>query len=239
VTASAWLRLDGGTGRPSRRALLDWTLVQLYELLFAGVYATGDVLSEVEVATRLQVSRTPVRLAFQQLAADGLLINSSETGKTHVATFGVEDIQELYSIRGVLEGLAHRKAAGNISADGLTELADLLQQMLAAGETGEMSLAADFRFHEVICEAAGMDRVVTILRKMWLQTFALVRQLDLGHVYPDKAEIGRVHDDHAAILAALRSGDPAASEEAVIQHLQRAQDSLLRAFARRQDAPLN
>src|SRR6476646_5684129 len=108
VNASAWLRPDEAGGRPSRRALLDWTLVQLYELLFAGEYATGDVLSEVEVAARLNVSRTPVRLAFQQLAADGLLFNSDGTGKTRVATFGVDDIRELYNIRGVLEGLAHR-----------------------------------------------------------------------------------------------------------------------------------
>ncbi len=231
MDASAWLRPDGAGARPSRRALLDWTLVQLYELLFAGEYATGDVLSEVEVAARLNVSRTPVRLAFQQLAADGLLVNSDGTGKTRVATFGVDDIRELYSIRGVLEGLAHREAAGKISDDRMAELAGLLAQLHVAGETGEMSLAADIRFHEVICEAAGMDRVLTILRKMWLQTFALVHQLDLGHVYPDKGEIGRVHDDHAAILAALRAGDPAASEAAVIAHLQRARDSLLSAVA--------
>jgi DNA-binding GntR family transcriptional regulator len=213
-------------------------LVQLYERLFAGEYAVGDVLSEVEVAARLQVSRTPVRLAFQQLAADGLVINSDETGKTRVAAFGVDDIRELYTIRGVLEGLAHREAAGRISDEGMAELAELLQEMRTAGETGEMSLAADIRFHELICEAAGMDRVVNILRKMWLQTFALVRQLDLGHVYPDKAEIGRVHDDHAAILVALRAGDPAASEKAVMEHLERAQGSLLSAVATRKATPL-
>jgi DNA-binding GntR family transcriptional regulator len=211
--------------------LLDWTLVQLYELLFSGQYATGDVLSEVEVAARLRVSRTPVRLAFQQLAADGLLSSDDGTGKTRVATFGVDDIRELYSIRGVLEGLAHREAAGKISDERMAELAGLLEQMQAAGETGKMSLAADIRFHEVVCEASGMDRVVNILRKMWLQTFALVHQLDLGQVYPDKGEIGRVHDDHAAILAALRTGDPGTSEQAVIQHLRRAQDSLLSAVA--------
>jgi DNA-binding GntR family transcriptional regulator len=73
---------------------------------------------------------------------------------------------------------------------------------------------------------------------MWLQTFALVRQLDLGHVYPDKAEIGRVHDDHAAILVALRAGDPAASEKAVMEHLERAQGSLLSAVATRKATPL-
>ena len=172
-----------------------------------------------------------MRLAFQQLAADGLLINSDGTGKTRVASFGVDDIRELYSIRAVLEGLAHREAAGKISDEGMVELDELLQQMLEAGETGEMRLAADIRFHQVICEAAGMDRLVNILRKMWFQTFALVRQLDLGHVYPDKAEVRRVHDDHAAILEALRRGDPAGSEKAVIEHLQRAQNSLLEAVA--------
>jgi DNA-binding GntR family transcriptional regulator len=238
VDATVWLRANRESGRPSRRAILDWTLVQLYELLFAGEYATGEVLSEVEVSTRLQVSRTPVRLAFQQLTSDGLLINSEETGKTRVAAFGVDDIQELYEIRGVLEGLAHREAAGRISEEGMAELDELLQQMLAGGETGEMELAADIRFHEVICQAAGRHRLVTILRRMWLQTFALVRQLDLGHIYPDRAEIVRVHDDHAAILTALRKGDAAASEQAVIEHLRRAQHSLLRAVATSQQTPL-
>jgi DNA-binding GntR family transcriptional regulator len=214
--------------------LLDWTLVQLYELLFAGTYATGEVLSEVEVAARLNVSRTPVRLAFQQLMADGLISKEDGTGKTRVATFGVDDIRELYSIRSVLEGLAHREAAGKIPDERMVELAELLEQMRAAGESGQMSLAADVRFHELVCEAAGMERVVSILRRMWLQTFALVRQLDLDHVYPDTGEVRRVHDDHAAILAALRKGDPAASEGAVITHLERARDRLLAAVAANQ-----
>jgi DNA-binding GntR family transcriptional regulator len=236
VDASAWLRPENGHERPSRRALADWTLEQIYELFFAGEFTTGDVISEVEIAARLQVSRTPVRLAFQQLEAEGLVINNDETGKKRVATFGVDDIQELYSIRSVLEGLAHREAAGKITPERMDELVGLLAEMKAASVTGEVSLGADFRFHEIICEAAAMNRVLGILRKMWLQTYALVRQLDLGHIYPDKAEIGRVHEDHRKILAALRKGDPAASEQAATRHLQRARDSLLSAAANRDAA---
>jgi DNA-binding GntR family transcriptional regulator len=230
-----WLPGEAGRARPSRRALADWTLEQVYELLFSGEFGT-EVISEVEIASRLEVSRTPVRLAVQQLEAEGLVITSVDNGKKRFATFGINDIDELYSIRSVLEGLAHKRATGKLSPERMDELEQLLAQMKRAARTGEMTLAADIRFHEVICEAAGMARLLSIVRKMWLQTFALVRQLDLGNIYPDKAEIGRVHDDHAAILAALRKGDPAAAERAAIKHLQRARDALLDA-AREAELP--
>jgi DNA-binding GntR family transcriptional regulator len=231
VDAAAWSNPLSGGGRPSRRAVADWTLEQIYELLFAGEFATGDAVSEVEIAARLQVSRTPVRLAFQQLEADGLLTNNGETGKKRIATFGVRDIQEIYTIRSVLEGLAHREAARKAGPEQLKQLDVLLTQMDKAARKGQMDLASDIRFHEIICEAAGMPRLLSTLRKIWLQTYALVRQLDVGHVYPDRAEVAQVHHDHAAILEALRKGDPAAAEEAAISHLQRARDALLSAAA--------
>jgi DNA-binding GntR family transcriptional regulator len=232
MDARAWIRPESAQGRPSRRALADWTLEQMYELLFSGQFASGDAISELEVAARLQVSRSPVRLAFQQLETDGLVVNDEKTGKKKFVTFGIEDIQELYTIRSVLEGLAHREAAGKTTPQDLEELQGLLEKMSEAPRTGKAGLDADFRFHEIICEASGMARAVAILRSMWLQTYALVRQLEAGKVYPDKIEMHRVHDDHAAILQALRVRDPVAAEQAAIRHLERARDSLLNAAAK-------
>jgi DNA-binding GntR family transcriptional regulator len=236
-TPRAWIRPESAQGRPSRRALQDWTLEQMYEMLLSGEFANGHAVSELEVAARLQVSRSPVRLAFQQMEADGLVVNDEKTGKKKFVTFDVQDIYELYSIRSVLEGLACRKAADNTTPRDLKELQGLLEEMNDATRTGKASLDADFRFHEIACEASGMTRAVAILRRMWLQTYALVRQLDLGKVYPDKTEIRRVHDDHAAILQALRARDPVAAEQAAIRHLERARDSLLSATATETEKP--
>jgi DNA-binding GntR family transcriptional regulator len=232
MDAASWIRAGEPQGRPSRRAVAEWTLEQIYELLFSEEYNPGDAISELDVAARLRVSRSPVRVAFRQLEDDGLLLNHGETGKKTVVKFGVEDIEELYSIRAELEGLAHREAAGRIGPAQLREVAELLAQMSASlSGKHEANLAADFQFHEVVCQAAGLPRLLRILRRLWLQTFALVRQLDLAGVYPDTDEVGRVYHDHAAILAALREGDATACERAVVRHLLRARDSLLSAAA--------
>src|SRR5690242_11223402 len=86
------------------------TLLRLREMLFKGEFQRGERLSELPLVARLGVSRTPIRLALQRLAHEGLL-EPSRSGGFVVREFTVDAIWDAIEVRGVLEGTAARMAA--------------------------------------------------------------------------------------------------------------------------------
>jgi GntR family transcriptional regulator, vanillate catabolism transcriptional regulator len=92
---------DSQTGR---------TLLNLRGMLLRGDFQAGERISELPLVARLGVSRTPIRLALDRLAHEGLL-EASPTGGFVVRAFSLEDIWDAIETRGVLEGAAARFAA--------------------------------------------------------------------------------------------------------------------------------
>ena len=98
---------DSQTGR---------ALLNLREMLLRGDFRPGDRISELPLVARLGVSRTPIRLALDRLANEGLL-EVSPSGGFVVRAFTVADIWDAIEIRGVLEGTAARLAAERLLDD--------------------------------------------------------------------------------------------------------------------------
>src|SRR5581483_1786758 len=86
------------------------TLLNLRGMLLRGDFQPGERLSELPLVARLGVSRTPIRLALDRLAHEGLL-EASPTGGFVVRSFTIEDVWDAIETRGVLEGAAARLAA--------------------------------------------------------------------------------------------------------------------------------
>lgn len=104
---------DSQTGR---------TLLNLRGMLLRGDFQPGERISELPLVARLGVSRTPIRLALDRLAHEGLL-EASPTGGFVVRAFTLEDIWDAIETRGVLEGAAARLAAERL--EDKNELAQL------------------------------------------------------------------------------------------------------------------
>src|SRR5690349_24794897 len=85
------------------------TLLVLREMLLKGEVRPGERLSELALVERLGVSRTPIRLAFDRLAHEGL-VEASPSGGFVVREFTIADIWDAIDMRGVLEGTAARLA---------------------------------------------------------------------------------------------------------------------------------
>lgn len=98
------------------------TLLNLRGMLLRGDFQPGERLSELPLVARLGVSRTPIRLALDRLAHEGLL-ELSPTGGFVVRAFSIEDIWDALETRGVLEGAAARFAAERLEHD--SELAQV------------------------------------------------------------------------------------------------------------------
>ena len=105
------------------------TLLTLREILLRGEFGPGERLSELALVARLGVSRTPIRLALDRLAHEGLLEPSPSGGFT-VREFTIADIWDAIEMRGILEGTAARLAAERLTdASELNHLKDLQRRM--------------------------------------------------------------------------------------------------------------
>ena len=126
--------------------------LKLLEAIRTGAFAPGDRVREADVAEWLNVSRAPVRTAFRQLQADGLLVMEPWRGGI-VAQLDQQQLIELYAIRQVLEGAAAGLAAQHASESQIATLNDIIAQAddtTAADERAELNQI----FHQYIYAAA-------------------------------------------------------------------------------------
>src|SRR5262245_13554315 len=110
------------------------TVLRLREMILKGEFGPGERISEHPVAARIGVSRTPIRLALERLAHEGLL-EPYPTGGFIVRTFTLQDIWDGIEVRGLLEGGVARLAAERLSSEhDVDRLRTIQQNMDAMGE---------------------------------------------------------------------------------------------------------
>jgi GntR family transcriptional regulator of vanillate catabolism len=133
----------------------------LRDLLLDGSYAPGERLSEVALAERLGISRTPLRTALQRLEQEGL-VELIPTGGYAVRSFSHEDVVDSIELRGVLEGTAARLAAERgVPAQRIRAIEDTLAELDKALGPGPDDLIFDryvelnAKFHVQLSELSG------------------------------------------------------------------------------------
>jgi DNA-binding GntR family transcriptional regulator len=210
--------------KPTRRSVTEWTLERLYDEIFTGALKPGDPLGEVDLADRLGVSRSPVRLALRELETSGLIEVRSGRGERVLTTLRVADVAELYEIRSSLEQLAARKAAERIEPAGLARLETVQaemersSEMRSEGERRDFEL--DFDFHLIIARSSGLPRLEAVLTPLWRQSHVFLRGLNAIGAYGDREEDEAAYGDHRRILDGLRRRDGAAAATAMREHLE-------------------
>jgi DNA-binding GntR family transcriptional regulator len=153
--------------------------IEGYELLSQKVYRVlkteiikgslkpGTKLSEGKIAKQMEVSRTPIREALRELAAEGFVKISPNQGVV-VSNASVEDVQEVLQIRGVLEGLAARLATKMISEEEIKELEKYQKQMEHYTKKDDVLAFSemDAEFHELILNVCGNNRLIQIRKNL-------------------------------------------------------------------------
>jgi DNA-binding GntR family transcriptional regulator len=171
------------------------------QAILGGTLKPGSQINQVEVAAKLRVSRGPLREALRQLEEEGLVLSLPHKG-TYVTQVTTADIEEVYSIRAVLETFAVRRAVEHATEDELDELSDIVCEMEKAAEIGDVSSlrALDLQFHLTICRAAHHQ----LLLQLWKSIELRVRRvLALRHgIYKDPRDIVGTHPDIARALQA-------------------------------------
>lgn len=191
----------------------------------SGAFSGGDRLVEEDLATRLAVSRTPIREALHALAAQGLIARAARTWT--VRKLDVRDVREIYEIRCALECAAARLAASRRSpahAHAIDE-ANRASHAVLRGPATDFTPASE-QVHGLVVQAANNKRLAQEIDKTRLIYFSR----PIAAMYTP-AEIEESIAEHEAIARAINDQDPAAAESAMRHHLEHALDHVIRKLA--------
>jgi DNA-binding GntR family transcriptional regulator len=188
-----------------------------------GTLAPGQRLKEEELARSLGISRTPVREALVMLQAEGLIDAPPNRGAM-VRSHSVDELDDLYQLRALLEGHAARRAAAHADEELVTDMwasCKRFDKLVSKGEVSDL-VQENLTFHMLILEAAGSERLEGIVRMV----------TDLPLVYrsyiwysPDQRKISLHY--HQQLTRALESRDGERAELVMKEHVFEARDVLV------------
>lgn len=203
--------------------------VRIRELLLRGEFARGERIAEVPLGARLDMSRTPVRMALERLAHVGL-VDVGTAGGFWVREFTVEDVRDAIELRGVLEGTAARLAAERRGED--AELARLRRSRDEVGSLTELSLSehsansfdrymnGNEAFHAAIVELAKSPMLARLIERTNSLPFASPSAM----VFPtsmlaESAEtLAAAQHQHRAIAEAVEQRQGTRAEHLAREH---------------------
>jgi DNA-binding GntR family transcriptional regulator len=182
----------------------------------------GERLHQNELASRFDISSTPVREALRQLEAEGVLIYNPHKG-VHVAEIKREYIREVYLIRGALEGLATEQAVFNINHEEhilkLRSLHSSIETFVTDNQIEKMR-KANYEFHMLIYQAAKMPLLIQMIQRLWT-----VFPWDSLYVLPTRARESVV--EHLLIIEAIEKRKPKLAHKYMTEHLDKAASTIL------------
>lgn len=186
--------------------------------IVAGELRPGQRVLQEDLAERLGVSVAPVREALRTLEQEGQVTYLPRRGY-FVTELHVEDLEEIYDLRRLLEERAARAALPTLDADALERIAAAAADCVASARAGDVAaeLEANRRFHFTLLDAPGQAHTMRIIRVLWDSTEAYRA---LYYNLPEERDASTAAHDR--IMAALRAGDADALVGALDAHRDRA-----------------
>ncbi|MBQ3530262.1 MAG: GntR family transcriptional regulator [Oscillospiraceae bacterium] len=203
-------------------SLADQVFEKLESDIIHGVYARGEVLTELKLVEQLGVSRTPIREALRRLEQERLI---EDTPKGSVV-LGItpDDLLDIMNIREQIECLAAYYACINMTPEGLKEMEEIvdLQDFYFSKWDTDRLRQADDRFHDIICQLSQRnvirDTLVPLHRKTRRYRKTAIQN-------KDRAVLSL--QEHRAIFNAMKEGDPEKAKEVMQAHIAKAKKHML------------
>jgi len=196
----------------------DFVLETIKAGILGGEFRPGQPLVEAELATRMAVSKTPVREALKTLAGTGLVVMSPYRGAS-VRVVDAELVTAVYEVRTVLEPEALHRSVRHGADLGAARAA--LAEAAAEPDPTRRSLV-NRRFHRTLYAGCGNRLMIDILDGLRDQT-ALITVAGWGIRPTWPAE----RAEHGAILAAAEDGDADRTAGLLRRHIQRFADRMI------------
>jgi DNA-binding GntR family transcriptional regulator len=213
-----------GASRVKAEPAWERVYAHVRELVVSGAVSPGQFLEEEQVSAAVGVSRTPVREAFHRLERDRFIDLLPRRGAVVRAVTSGE-LAQLYETRRIIEGHVVRQ----IAAERL-ELPDgvdaLLKRLAAPAAFADVRFQAegDFMFHRALVAMLGNEVLLGVFDGLQRRQ----QRVAITAISVHRERLPIIHAQHAALLAALRAGDPGASVEILNTHLRPAPEVMSR-----------
>jgi len=198
----------------------------MMEMIRSYRFAPGKWINAERLAKDLGVSRTPVWQALKNLEKEGLVTYVPKRGM-RMTQMTPEMARDLYQVRGLLEGLAVRLAAKEMTRKDISRMEAILakqRQIIQRPDVVEYS-KADFLFHGIIYDACGNWLLHELLENIKTRSRPFV--CDIAPI------LGELVEDHVQIVDALKRQDGDQAEKVMLRHNQR----MSRQIERSQEKP--
>lgn len=186
--------------------------------IIAGEYTSGQHLRSEELAAAVGVSRTPIREALRRLHSEGLVDFRTNYG-AYVTGWTLDDLDEVFGLRVVLESFAAELAATGLSTEQIDEIArcaeeTYVQALQQAPGFRERIAAANNRLHQIIVSAASSRRLAAMISGV-MEMPLIMRTLS----YYANEDLLRSASHHRELVTAFRARDPRWASAIMRSHL--------------------
>lgn len=206
-------------------SLADQVFEKLESDIISGVYARGEVLTELKLVEQLGVSRTPIREALRRLEQERLI---QDSGKGSVVLgITIQDLIDIMEIRQRIEGIAAAYATRKITPEGIEELRRIneLQEFYYEKMDMESLRQMDDQFHDAIYRLSGSLVFCDALRPLHKKT-QRYRRLSIG----DKERLKISVEQHKKIFEAIAAGDAEKAQQLITEHIDTAKQYMVGRF---------
>ncbi len=203
--------IEGRGGAVTAASVRSW----LRERIRRGRLVPGQRLVEADIIAETGASRARVREALQRLEAEGLVAIEEFRGAS-VRRLSADEIRQIYRARLALEGIAAHDFAMADDPVRKTELVRLQDEMNTLEDTGDHRrfAALNDEWHDLILDGAGNDYIRTFVDRLRLPLYRL-----LFSAFYQPSRIDEANRGHRKVTAAILSGDAAAAETEMRQHI--------------------
>ncbi|MBO4628384.1 MAG: GntR family transcriptional regulator [Treponema sp.] len=178
--------------------------------------APGSMISEQDIANQLNLSRTPVHEAMQELSSTKIIEILPQRG-SHVSLIDMDLVEEAVFARTTIEGAITEMASTRATEKDIQELEEnvTLQQFYHEKNNLDKIMELDNAFHEMMYKITNKMQCHYMIRLMSIH-YDRIRELHLHSFNPE-----RIINEHKEILAAIKNKDSKAAREALDKHLSR------------------
>lgn len=221
------MKLSKGTinvSAPRKRRIYE----RIRMAILTGEIPGGERLVEMDLATKMRASRTPVREALQKIAMEGLIYSIPRAGYI-VGEMSEYDLQDLFTARIYIEQAAAKLALENITAEESAQLELNLKKSPESlmQDLNDKMIDFDTEFHSIICRASRNNRL-NQFSQMLRDHLLKYRMISLRDPEIAKQAIA----EHVLIFEAIQAKSPEGVEETIRDHLESAKRNILMCLVR-------
>jgi DNA-binding GntR family transcriptional regulator len=219
-----------------RSILVERVANQIREAIKSGKLRPGDRLIETDLANDMGISRFPIREAIRYLEKEGLVTTTPYKG-AHVTELTEKDLEEIYSLRIVIEELAIRTFIKHLDSEKVKKLESVVTAMKQVAKncrTIEEVIDVDLSFHRTICELAENRRLL----ELWLNLSHQLRAFIVldDHLYGDDTP-EKTLETHYPVFEAIKKEDSDLAVNQMKKVMTRGYKNALKYYRRKNDNP--